>query len=620
MLFVGTKKQARDAVKDAAEKSGMPYVNHRWLGGLLTNFQTINQRIKRLHDLERYEADGQLALLPTRERMAALADLTKLRANLGGVKNMTRPPNAMVVIDLKVEEIAVREAQRLRIPIIGLVDTNCDPDGIEYVVPGNDDAIRSCALIINAIGDVVGEGSAVFRAQEEQARKEAEEQQRAAAEERARRDAEEKEAREAAEREAAAAAKAAADAAKTQAEGGGDRQVAEAEVAAAVQSSGRKQPDPVVRQAANKDVAPAQRDNVQGGSPAPAPPAEDQTPDPASPPAEPLVAAADAPAPAAEAPAAPAAEAPAAEAPAAAAPAARLRRLRLLRLRGSRGCGGSRCGRRGRGSGRPGGSGRRRGTRAGRRRGARPGRRQAAQEARRRARRRRSRLPRRRRPSARRGARRTRHGGQEVSTISAKDVKALRDQTGAGMMDCKRALVETDGDMDAALELLKVQLGNKIGKLAAPRGDRGHRAVLHPLQRQGRRARRGRLQHRLRRAQRGLRRVRQGDRDAHRRLAADALRLRGGDRRGRRARPSCACSSSRPPTSPSTSARKIAEGKLRKWMEETVLLKQPHVNGDKYDGKTIEDLRAELSGRPARTSSCAASPASRSASSLAASE
>jgi small subunit ribosomal protein S2 len=221
VLFVGTKKQARDAVKDAAEKSGMPYVNHRWLGGLLTNFQTISQRIKRLHDLERYEADGQLALLPTRERMAALADLTKLRANLGGVKNMTRPPQAMVVIDLKVEEIAVREAQRLRIPIIGLVDTNCDPDGIEYVIPGNDDAIRSCALIINSIGDVVGEGSAVFRAQEEQARKEAEEQQRAAAEERARREAEEREAREAtqrAEREAAEAAKAQAETAAAEPE------------------------------------------------------------------------------------------------------------------------------------------------------------------------------------------------------------------------------------------------------------------------------------------------------------------------------------------------------------------------------------------------------------------
>ena len=145
VLFVGTKKQARDAVKDVAEAAGMPYVNHRWLGGLLTNFQTINQRIKRLHDLERYETEGQLALLPTRERMAAQADLAKLRANLGGVKHMQRPPDAMFVIDLKTEVIAVREAQRLRIPIIGLVDTNCDPDGIDFVIPGNDDAISSCA-------------------------------------------------------------------------------------------------------------------------------------------------------------------------------------------------------------------------------------------------------------------------------------------------------------------------------------------------------------------------------------------------------------------------------------------------------------------------------------------
>ncbi len=146
VLFVGTKKQARDTIKDVAEAADMPYVNHRWLGGLLTNFQTISQRIRRLHDLERYEAEGQLALLPTRERMAAQADLAKLRANLGGVKNMQRVPDAMFVIDLKTEAIAVKEAQRLRIPIIGLVDTNCDPDGIDFVIPGNDDAIRSCAL------------------------------------------------------------------------------------------------------------------------------------------------------------------------------------------------------------------------------------------------------------------------------------------------------------------------------------------------------------------------------------------------------------------------------------------------------------------------------------------
>src|SRR5690349_23594613 len=170
VLFVGTKKQARDTVKDVAEAADMPYVNHRWLGGLLTNFQTINQRIKRLHDLERYETEGQLALLPTRERMAAQADLEKLRANLGGVKNMQRVPDAMFVVDLKTEAIAVREAQRLRIPIIGLVDTNCDPDGIDYVVPGNDDAIRACTLVTRAIGDVVAEGRARFRHEEEQAR------------------------------------------------------------------------------------------------------------------------------------------------------------------------------------------------------------------------------------------------------------------------------------------------------------------------------------------------------------------------------------------------------------------------------------------------------------------
>ena len=206
VLFVGTKKQARDTIKENAEAADMPYVNHRWLGGLLTNFQTISLRIKRLHDLERYETEGQLQLLPTRERMAAQADLEKLRANLGGVKNMQRVPDAVFVIDLKTEAIAVREAQRLRIPIIGLVDTNCDPDGIDYVVPGNDDAIRSCALITRAVGDVVSQGHNVFRAEEERARlererKEAEERARQEAAERARQEAEERARQEAAEAE-----------------------------------------------------------------------------------------------------------------------------------------------------------------------------------------------------------------------------------------------------------------------------------------------------------------------------------------------------------------------------------------------------------------------------------
>jgi small subunit ribosomal protein S2 len=208
ILFVGTKKQARDVIQEQAERSGMPYVNHRWLGGLLTNFQTISLRIRRLHDLERYEAEGQLQLLPTRERISAQADLEKLRANLGGVKNMERVPNAVFVIDLKTEAIAVREAQRLRIPIIGLVDTNCDPDGIDFVIPGNDDAIRSCAAVTRAIGDVVADSYGAYLAEEERARqererREAEEQARREAEEQARREAEE---RAAAEQAAAAAA------------------------------------------------------------------------------------------------------------------------------------------------------------------------------------------------------------------------------------------------------------------------------------------------------------------------------------------------------------------------------------------------------------------------------
>jgi small subunit ribosomal protein S2 len=220
VMFVGTKKQARDAIKETAEAAAMPYVNHRWLGGLLTNFQTISGRIKRLHDLERYETEGQLQLLPTRERMSAQADLEKLRANLGGVKNMQRQPDAVFVIDLKTEAIAVKEAQRLRIPIIGLVDTNCDPEGIDFVIPGNDDAIRSCAAITRAIGDVVAESHGIFRAEEEKARlererKEAEERARREAEEQARREAEEqarREAEEQARREAEEQARAEAEA------------------------------------------------------------------------------------------------------------------------------------------------------------------------------------------------------------------------------------------------------------------------------------------------------------------------------------------------------------------------------------------------------------------------
>ena len=160
VLFVGTKKQAQDAVEEQAKRVGMPYVNHRWLGGLLTNWRTISDRIDRLHDLRRLRDDEQLELLPPKERIAMLAELEKLEANLGGVAEMKRQPEAMFVLDLKKETLAVREARRLGMPIVALVDTNCDPDEADYVIPGNDDAIRSCSLIVRVIADAIEQGKA----------------------------------------------------------------------------------------------------------------------------------------------------------------------------------------------------------------------------------------------------------------------------------------------------------------------------------------------------------------------------------------------------------------------------------------------------------------------------
>jgi small subunit ribosomal protein S2 len=315
VLFVGTKKQARDVVKDVAESAGMPYVNHRWLGGLLTNFQTISLRIKRLHDLEHYDTEGQLQLLPTRERIAAQKDLEKLRANLGGVKNMERVPNAVFVIDLKTEAIAVREAQRLRIPIIGLVDTNCDPDGIDFVIPGNDDAIRSCAAVTHAIGDLVAESHSVYEAQQEAARLERE---RLEAEEQARREAEEQARREAEEAAAAAEAARAAAAAEAAAAAGGG---APSEPTAAREGSAGTPPTATAQPAAAQPTAaaPAAPETPAPAAPeapepeaAPAAPAAEAEPEAAAPPEpepEPAPAAPEQPA----APAAEATEAPAEE-------------------------------------------------------------------------------------------------------------------------------------------------------------------------------------------------------------------------------------------------------------------------------------------------------------------
>jgi small subunit ribosomal protein S2 len=158
ILFVGTKKQAQDAIAGEAGRVGMPYVNHRWLGGLLTNWRTMADRIQRLHELRSLRDESQLDLLPAKERIAMLAELEKLEANLGGVAEMRRQPDAVFIVDLRKEQLAVREARRLGMPVIALVDTNCDPDEADYVIPGNDDAIRSCSLVIRAIADGIEAG------------------------------------------------------------------------------------------------------------------------------------------------------------------------------------------------------------------------------------------------------------------------------------------------------------------------------------------------------------------------------------------------------------------------------------------------------------------------------
>jgi len=158
LLFVGTKKQAQDAVQEQARRVGMPYVNHRWLGGLLTNWKTISSRIERLHELRRLKDEGQLELLPAKERISMQAELEKLDANLGGVADMRRQPDALFVVDLRKESLAIREARRLGVPVIGLVDTNCDPDEADLVIPGNDDAIRACTLVARVIADGIEAG------------------------------------------------------------------------------------------------------------------------------------------------------------------------------------------------------------------------------------------------------------------------------------------------------------------------------------------------------------------------------------------------------------------------------------------------------------------------------
>ena len=155
VIFVGTKKQAQECVKEEAERCGMYYVNNRWLGGMLTNFKTIRARVDRLRELEKMEEDGTFDVLPKKEVIKLKQERDKLEKNLGGIRDMTEIPGAMFVVDPKKERIAILEARKLGIPVIGLVDTNCNPEDVDYVIPGNDDAIRAIKLIIEAMANAV---------------------------------------------------------------------------------------------------------------------------------------------------------------------------------------------------------------------------------------------------------------------------------------------------------------------------------------------------------------------------------------------------------------------------------------------------------------------------------
>ena len=326
VLFVGTKKQCQEQIKEQAERVGMPYVCNRWLGGLLTNFATLNKRIKRMHELRHLSEDGSLDLLPTREAMQLRADLRKLEQNLGGVGGMDRLPAAVFVVDPRKEAIVVKEARKLKIPIIGLVDTNCDPDEIDYIIPGNDDAIRSCGLIIRVMADAVAQGRQLLTEAEMKAeaeRKVAEEAAVAAAVA-------------AAEREAAEqAAAAAADAEKAKAESAALAKAAEAKPAAKpaeakpAAKAAEQKPEAKPAEAPKPEAKPAAKPAEQKpeAKPAEAPKAEAK---PAAKPAEAKPAAKPAEAPTADAkpapkpeakPAAKPAEAPTADAKPAAKPA-----------------------------------------------------------------------------------------------------------------------------------------------------------------------------------------------------------------------------------------------------------------------------------------------------------
>ena len=163
VLFVGTKKQAQEPVEQQAKRCGMPYVSHRWLGGMLTNFQTVHARVSKMRELQRMVDSGETEAMPKREALRVTRELDKLTRNLGGIKDLERAPNAIFVIDTKKEHIAVTEANRLGIPVVAVVDTNCDPDLVQYVIPGNDDAIRAASLMSRVIADAAREGRSLHQ-------------------------------------------------------------------------------------------------------------------------------------------------------------------------------------------------------------------------------------------------------------------------------------------------------------------------------------------------------------------------------------------------------------------------------------------------------------------------
>jgi len=275
VLFVGTKKQCQETVKEQAERVGMPYVRNRWLGGLLTNFGTLSKRIKRMHELRHLSEDGSLDLLPTREAMQLRGDLRKLEQNLGGVGGMERIPAAVFVVDPRKEAIVVKEARKLKIPIVALVDTNCDPDEVDYIIPGNDDAIRSCSLIVRVMADAVAEGRQLLTEAEmkvEAERKAAEAAAAAAAEKAAAEKAAAEKA--AAEKAAAAAEKAAAEkaaaekAAAEAAEAAAKKAAEEAKKAAAAPVAQTAEIKPAAKKAEPKAEKPAAKAEPKAEKPA----------------------------------------------------------------------------------------------------------------------------------------------------------------------------------------------------------------------------------------------------------------------------------------------------------------------------------------------------------------